>query len=112
MKGYSKSKAVCFGSSLSANSSFSFGGKTIDVAQIEQHLGYLIGTDSDVSQIQQTIGQLNGNVNLLMAQFSRTNIDIKYKLFKSFCMSVYGSPLWNYSDKVCEVLYVAWRKYP
>ncbi len=106
----SKSKAVCFGSSLSANSNFSFGGKTIDVAQIEQHLGYFIGTDSDVSQIQQTIGQLNGNVNLLMAQFSRTNIDIKYKLFKSFCMSVYGSPLWNYSDKVCEAFYVAWRK--
>ena len=86
----SKSKAVCFGPSLSANNNCSFGGKTIDVAHIEQHLGYFIGTDSDVSQIQQTIGQLNGNVNLLMAQFSKTNIDVKCKLFKSFCMFQIG----------------------
>jgi len=106
----SKSKVVYFGTSSTVNTVFRFAGKTIDVSQMEQHLGYYIGTDSATSQIQQTIGQLYGNVNLLLAQFSKTNIDIKYKLFKSFCMSVYGSPLWNYSVDMCKAFYVAWRQ--
>ena len=48
--------------------------------------------------------------NLLVAQFSYVNVDVKYDLFKCFCLSVYGSQLWNFESKLCDKYYVAWRK--
>ena len=35
---------------------------------------------------------------------------MKYHLFKTFCMSVYGSQLWDFSAPQCERFYTAWRK--
>ena len=32
------------------------------------------------------------------------------KLHTSFCMSLYGSELWNYNSRYIEEIYVAWRK--
>ena len=105
-----KSKTVYFGGSRDINSEFSLRNKPIAVADAERHLGHFIGADSSQLQIQQTVNQLYSNVNLLLAQFSSIDVDVKYKLFKSFCMSVYGSPLWNFGDSDCERFYVAWRK--
>ena len=32
-------------------------------------------------------------------------------LFNTYCMNIYGSPLWKYYDKnLFEVFYIAWRK--
>ena len=53
---------------------------------------------------------LYSNVNMLMAQFSSASIDTKYRLFKSFCMSVYSSQLWDLSSTMCEKFFEAWRK--
>ena len=37
--------------------------------------------------------------------------DVLYKLFNSYCMSLYGSQLWNYENKSgMDSLYIAWRK--
>jgi hypothetical protein len=63
-----------------------------------------------VKQIDKSISELYKNVNTLISQFSKTCIETKYRLFKSFCMSVYGSPLWNFEDRHCNKFYVAWRK--
>ena len=32
------------------------------------------------------------------------------KLHTSFCMSLYGSELWNYNNRYIKEIYVAWRK--
>ena len=106
----SKSRVVPFGKPDCINAVFHMDGEPIKVVEMEKHLGYFIGVNSEAKQIQQTINQLYSNVNLLLAQFSKTPIDVKYKLFKSFCMSVYGSSLWNFGSKECEKFYVAWRK--
>jgi hypothetical protein len=45
-----------------------------------------------------------------MSQFSGVQIDTKYALYKSFCMSAYGCQLWDFSHKVCEKYYTSWRK--
>jgi hypothetical protein len=47
---------------------------------------------------------------MIMALFKSTTHSTRYKLFKSFCMSVYGSQLWNFESDVCERFYVTWRK--
>ena len=51
------------------------------------------------------------NQNLLYRQFGMCSPDVLYKLFNSYCMSLYGSQLWNYENKSgMDSLYVAWRK--
>ena len=50
-------------------------------------------------------------LNLLYCQFGICSPDVLYKLFNSYCMSLYGSQLWNYENKsVMDSLYIAWRK--
>ena len=50
------------------------------------------------------------NFNFIMSTYSFCAYDIKYKLFQSYCMSIYGCVLWNISGKYIERFYVTWRK--
>ena len=47
---------------------------------------------------------------MLIAQFKNAFPWIKYKLFKSFCMPLYGMQLWNLSGREINSFYTAWRK--
>lgn len=104
----SKSKTVVFNSET--DDMFSLHGNHIEIVQSEAHLGNFFGANSFHSQIDRNIRDLYMNFNLLLAQFSHVNVDIKYTLFKSFCLSMYGSQLWNFESELCEKFYVAWRK--
>ena len=104
----SKSKTVLFNSE--SDDMFSLHGNRIDIVQSEAHLGNFFGANSFHSQIDRSIRDLYMNFNLLLAQFSHVSVDIKYTLFKSFCLSMYGSQLWNFESELCEKFYVAWRK--
>ena len=51
------------------------------------------------------------NLNLLYLQFGMCSPDVLYKLANSYCMSLYGSQLWNYENKSgMDSLYIAGRK--
>ena len=104
----SKSKTVVFNSD--SDDLFSLHGNHIEIVQSEVHLGNFFGANSFHSQIDRNIRDLYMNFNLLLAQFSHVNVDIKYTLFKSFCLSMYGSQLWNFESELCEKFYVTWRK--
>ncbi len=43
-----------------------------------------------------------------MANFSQSYFILKNKLFKQYCCSFYGAPLWSFND--FEKISVAWRK--
>ena len=45
-----------------------------------------------------------------MAQFGYAFSSIRFKLFQSYCMSFYGSQLWDYSSPKVDKVYTAWRK--
>ena len=77
-------------------------GKAIEIVTSEKHLGNIMGKNILEKQVEQAVRELYSNVNLLMSQLSYVYIDTMYNLFKSFCMSVYGSALWDYSNKTCE----------
>ena len=47
---------------------------------------------------------------MIMAQFSKIFPDIRYQLFKTYCMPLYGCQLWDFSQKDVEYFYTAWRK--
>ena len=47
---------------------------------------------------------------MVKSHFSLVPPETMYKLFKQFCMPLYGSTLWDLSDKSIDLFYVSWRK--
>ncbi len=45
-----------------------------------------------------------------MSHFSYVHHDIRYMLFKTYCMSLYGCTLWDYDSREVQRFYTAWRK--
>ena len=76
----------------------------------EQHLGYIIGNQVSQECIKSITNDLIKRVNVLSAVFKFTFDETKYFLFKVFCMSLYGSVLWDFSSKHVEMFYTTWRK--
>ena len=47
----------------------------------------------------------------LLSDFLFSECSTLSHLFNTYCMNIYGSPLWKYYDKkLLELFYVAWRK--
>jgi hypothetical protein len=109
----SKSKYLVFDSSnvqRNGSDQVTFGQKVIPETNTELHLGNLVGHQVMDKQIKTCISDFYVRVNTLIAQFGKANSNVKYKLLKSFCMSLYGCQLWDYSSKHINVFYTAWHK--
>jgi len=87
-----------------------FNGKSLSASSKELHLGNLIGHNINVDKISAATADFNRRVNLLWSRFKYISVDVKYHLFKTNCMSLYGCQLWDLPSKECDVFYVAWRK--
>ena len=74
------------------------------------HLGHLIGPGVEDGDIQRIISDFNRRVNVLISKFYFCWLETKVKLFQTYCMSLYGSILWDLSDKNVNLFYIAWRK--
>jgi hypothetical protein len=107
-----KSKFILFEDNLNHHivAPLQFGNSVLKQVSSDQHLGHLIGPAVNNNMITHCINDFYGKVNLMSAQFTHASVFVKYKLFKSFCMPLYGSPLWDYSSKGVKSFYVAWRK--
>ena len=71
-------------------------GKYIERVERFMHLGNLIGPNSACDNLDLCINKFNSEVNTLMAQFGKVFSSTRYKLFHSYCMSFYGSHLWDF----------------
>ena len=87
-----------------------FNGIFIKSAKSANHLGITLNIDNKGSCVKNITDMFYVNVNSLKATFPNVSREIKYKLFKTFCMSVYGSSLWDYSSKTVNTFLTAWRK--
>ena len=106
----SKSKLLVFGGN---SVEIKFQGHVIPVGVKECHIGNLIGTDDNICHdvIKAACCDIYSKFNLLVRQFHAVDKFIMYKLFNSYCLSLFGSSLWKLSStKVMKPLYVAWRK--
>ena len=78
---------------------FSFLGQRLYFSKSVIHLGHILTNDlSDSEDIASIKKDLCKKANCLLHIFSSCNPDIKTKLFRSFCLSLYGSALWNVSS--------------
>jgi len=87
-----------------------FMNKRIESVPFEKHLGFPIGNVNSQFIISQAVNQFIGKVNMVLSHFKCLRYDIMYKLFKTYCMPLYGCPLWDYTSKIIGKFYVAWRK--
>ena len=76
----------------------------------EKHLGNIIGVGCNQKIIDDAVSDFYVRVNMVMSHFSHVASHVRYKLFKTYCMSLYGCQLWEYQSKVTNIFYVAWRK--
>ncbi len=90
---------------------FSMYGHNIDVQQHVVHLGRFLGNSlSKTSNIDKGINDLVRSLNYVMSTFGKCSSDVRNFLFRSYCTSFYGSPLWSLGDKYIDRLYCTWRK--
>ena len=54
--------------------------------------------------------ELFTNLNHILAVFGNSTYKVKYRLFKSFCMPLYGCVLWDYTCKDIERNFISWKK--
>ena len=110
----SKTKLMVFGRNVSkVESDVVFQDRVASKVNNEAHVGHIISTDiyNDEMSIRKECNEMYAKLNLLYLQFSMCCPDVLYKLFNSYCMSLYGSHLRNYENKSgMDSLYIAWRK--
>jgi hypothetical protein len=87
-----------------------FNGQTINCSQKEVHLGNVIANNASKVKISDAVSDFYCRFNVFFANFKNVSTSVKYRLFKTYCMPVYGSQLWNYESRDCETFYTAWRK--
>ena len=86
-----------------------FNGTLIEFERHVVHLGHSIGpvTHCMVSDVARDfLTHLNG----ILANFNYCDLQTKYRLFVSDCISYYGSCLWDLQHKLVDVFYTIWRK--
>lgn len=105
-----KSKLIIFGNVGRDDIEVVFEGTVLRPSPHESHLGMIFGPDVMRKRIQGATHDLYKRTNLLLSQFKFASYQVKYQLFKSYCMSLYGYQGWDLSSECMEEIYVAWRK--
>ena len=86
-------------------------GSIIPYVDTCNHLGNTISIKSDKIILDNAVNDLYMRTNCLLSDFSFSECSTLSHLFNTYCMNIYGSPLWKYYDKkLLELFYVAWRK--
>ena len=106
----SKCKLLVFGERNVEDISVEFNNVRMKPCPIELHLGIQIGSDAQRARIEASVYDMYRRTNILLAQFHHASIDVKYSLFKSYCMSLYGCTMWDLSKRRVQDIYTAWRK--
>ena len=75
-------------------------GQLIPYAEKCIHLGNTVSSNStERSLIDSAITELNIKTNNLLSEFSFSESSTLSRLFSSYCMNVYRSPLWMYNNR-------------
>ena len=74
------------------------------------HLGHHISTQDKSSLVSAANAQFWKSFNILRADFGHIKSSLQCLLFKQYCCSFYGAPLWSLRSKAVMTLCTSWRK--
>ena len=93
------------------NCAFYVGNNPIEFVDSFAHLGHIITNQlTDTADILKRRYDFIGQSNNVLCFFGKLNASVKYRLFQSYCMSLYGCQLWLLSNDQINDLCVSWRK--
>ena len=107
-----KSKMIVYNNqhSASVKPNVTFMDGSIEVVNHDKHLGHYIGNISQHDIISHIINDFRVRVNMVKTHFKCRSVYTMYFLFKTYCMPLYGSQLWDLSKKYTNRFYITWRK--
>ena len=83
----------------------------IEVVDSFLHLGHLFTSDlKDDADIIKARSFFVRQVNNVLCYFRKLQPYVRYKLFQSYCTSLYGCELWVLNNCHIDDVCVAWRK--
>jgi len=89
---------------------FRVGGTYVERVNSFVHLGHIINTElNDKDDISHRRCAFIGQVNNVLCYFPTLTADVRYKLFRSYCSSIYGCELWQLNDSSINTFCTAWR---
>ena len=104
-----KSKLICLKSQSNITNCtrcFNFMGGRIEAVNSDLHLGNIVGSVSHDEIMNNAINDFVVKFNMVYTHFAKAPFYVKYKLFKTYCMPLYGAQLWDFSiPKYRTVLY-------
>ena len=68
----------------------------IECKALATHLGHTVAPCANTNVIEDGIDRFTTALNGIIASFHDAFTDVKYKLFQSYCMSLYGCVLWDF----------------
>ena len=89
---------------------FNFDGVVLKAESKGTHLGHIIGPNVCSGVMQDASYTLIRSVNSVLHNFIHCSYHVKYQLFKSYCTSFYGCPLWDVTGNNISRFYISWRK--
>ena len=88
-----------------------YNGTYIKASKVVDHLGNkLSNTLSSAENINNACINFSIGVNSVSALFSHCHCNVRYSMFRQFCMALYGCPLWDLSSVYIDKFYTLWRK--
>ena len=87
-----------------------FCGQQVPVSNSATHLGHYIGMDQNAQSVNKCVEELVQRTNALKSKFAHCTYDVRYSLFRTYCMCAYGAVLWDFDHNTVERFFCAWRK--
>ena len=78
--------------------------------QIQIKIYAIIGPEPNNNDVHGCILDFNRKVNVMLAMFKYIPASLRYSLYKTCCMSLYGCVLWDFSFPSVQEYFTSWRK--
>ena len=92
------------------NNKINFPNSNVNVKPNAVHLGNIVGKTNKNDRIDTCLSEFNCRLNILLTTFKHVHGNVKYTLFKTYCMPLYRSQIWICSSTICTRFITNWYK--
>ena len=107
---FNSTKSILITYNVKHDVSFTLDNDIISKLEHTVHLGHHVGVNSNTNNINKANRELICRTNTMLSRFNFCSSEIKSRLFRTYCTSFYGCPLWDLSSDYIKYFYRTWRK--
>ena len=107
---FDKCKYMVFGNNDINLADLNMGGKILDIATEEKHVGHLLSSSGDLINFSELICKIAQKTNCIKRKFKCLTTECKATLFQSQCACLFGIELIDILSQQFKTLQIKWRK--